>query len=161
MDILKRVTGTWMGTYSYDPSEPVAKLGAVTFTLTLKQQGWFGRFVGTVSEDAALGIPGVGGIEGYFSYPRIEFTKRMPRCFVTTEDGRLIPLRDYVAEEGYAWEHDMPHPAVFHQGQFSGPDCAAGTWTARPVRFPVGGGQMIVRAPVTGTWSMDKAPPNR
>jgi hypothetical protein len=99
MDTLKKVTGTWGGTYSYDSVEHIPKRDPVPFTLTLKQ-GWFGRFTGTVTDDSPRGTPGTGVIEGNFSFPRIEFTKRMPVCYVATPDGRSITLREYLIEQG-------------------------------------------------------------
>jgi hypothetical protein len=78
MDTLKKVTGVWHGTYSYEPSDTMPKRDPVPFTLKLKQ-GWLGHFTGSVTEDATGGMPETGMIDGYFSFPRIEFTKRLTR----------------------------------------------------------------------------------
>jgi hypothetical protein len=68
MNTLKKITGTWKGTYSYQPVEHILNLDPVAFTLILKQ-GWFGRFKGTVTDDGLGGMPGTGFIEGHFSFP--------------------------------------------------------------------------------------------
>src|SRR5260370_17802194 len=114
MDTLKKVTGTWRGIYGYEPSEQMAKRDPVAFTLTLKQ-GWFGRFTGGVTDDASGGMPGVGAIEGYFAYPRIEFTKWMPVFYVAAPDGRTISLREYLTEQGHTCDREMPHTPIFYQ----------------------------------------------
>jgi hypothetical protein len=59
MNRLKKLTGTWRGTYGYRDPEEMAKREPVSFTLTLKQ-GWFGRFTGSVTEDPTRGMPGTG-----------------------------------------------------------------------------------------------------
>src|SRR3989442_8685507 len=74
MDKLRNVTGTWRGAYRYERSAPMLLRYPVPFALTLKQ-GWFGHFTGAVTEEATRGMPGTGVINGYFSFPRIEFTK--------------------------------------------------------------------------------------
>ena len=99
MNTLKKISGTWRGTYTFDAVKTNPALQPVPFNLTLKQ-GWFGRFTGTVLDDPARGMPGTGAIEGYFSFPRVEFTKQMPVCYVVTPDGRNITLREFLIEQG-------------------------------------------------------------
>jgi hypothetical protein len=156
MDSLKNVTGTWQGAYSYEPLDRMSKREPVPFTLILKQ-GWFGRFTGGVTEDADRGMPGTGAIDGYFSYPRIEFTKRMPVSYVRTVDGRKISLRDFVIEEGQLCEHDVPHRPIFYRGEF--PDCnhAQGTWIISAGPIPLGDGRIVKVAESKGSWSMEIA----
>jgi hypothetical protein len=154
IDILKKVTGKWRGTYSYDPMEHIPKLEPVPFTLTLKQ-GWFGRFTGTVTDDGPRGTPGTGVIEGYFSFPRIEFTKRMPVCCVATPDGRTITLREYLIEQGHTCERDVPHAPIFYEGEFSGASRAQGTWIIRAGPVSLGDGRAIRMPEVRGGWSIE------
>jgi hypothetical protein len=154
MDTLKKVTGTWRGTYSYEASEQLVKRGPVPFTMTLKQ-GWLGRFTGTVSEDASCGMPGTGIIEGYFSFPRIEFTKRMPVSYVGTPDGRMITLREYLAEQGYNCDHDVPHTPIFYEGEFSTAKRAQGTWIIRAGPVPIGDGMAVGMQEGRGVWSIE------
>jgi hypothetical protein len=47
-----------------------------------------GHFTGLVNEDPPNGMPGNGTIDGYFGFPRIDFKKQMPICYVATPDGR-------------------------------------------------------------------------
>ena len=103
--MIKIVTGTWRGAYNYEPSDLMPKRDPVPFTLTLKQ-GWFGHFAGSVTDDATCGMPGTGVVDGYFSFPRIEFTKRMPVCYVATLDGRHITLREFLIERGHICDRD-------------------------------------------------------
>ena len=154
MDKLKKITGTWRGTYSYDPVETIPRPDAVPFTLTLKQ-GWFGRFKGTVTDDATRGMPGTGAIAGYFSFPRIEFTKRMPVCYVTTPDGRSITMREHLVELGHACEHDVPHMPIFYQGKFSGPTRAQGTWIIRAGPVSLLDGRAVQVPEARGVWSIE------
>jgi hypothetical protein len=154
MGTLKKVTGTWRGAYRYDPSEGMAKRDPVAFTLTLKQ-GWFERFTGTVTDDSSGGMPGVGTIEGYFSYPRIEFTKQMPVFCVAAPDGRTISLREYLTELGHICVPDVPHTPVFYQGEFSSPNRAQGTWIVRAGPISLGGGRAIEMPETRGVWSIE------
>jgi len=154
IDTLKKVTGTWRGNYSYGPMEHIPKLEPVPFTLTLKQ-GWFGRFTGTVTDDGPRGMPGAGVIEGYFSFPRIEFTKRMPVCYVVTPDGRTITLREYIIEQGHNCERDVPHTPIFYEGKFSGPSRAQGTWILRAGPVSLGDGRAIQMSEARGGWSIE------
>jgi hypothetical protein len=154
MDTLKKVTGTWRGTYGYERSDQMAQRDPVAFTLTLKQ-GWFGRFTGNVTDDASCGVPGVGAIEGYFSYPRIEFTKRMPVFCVAAPDGRTISLREYLSEQGHTCDRDVPHTPIFYQGEFSNPNRAQGTWIIRAGRVSLGDGKAIEMPETRGVWSIE------
>ena len=131
MEKLKKVTGTWRGTYSYDSEEHLLARDAVSFTLVLKQ-GWFGHFTGTVTDNGPGGMLDTGVVEGYFSFPRIEFKKLMPICYVTTSDGRNITLREYVIEQGHKCERDVPHQPILYEGEFSSPTRAEGTWASVP-----------------------------
>jgi len=157
MNTLKKVTGIWRGTYAYDPSELMPQRAPVAFTLTLKQ-GWFGRFTGSVTDDATNGMPGVGAVVGYFSFPRLEFTKRMPVFYVATPDGRTITLREYLSEQGQSCDHDVPHSPVFYQGEFSSPQRAHGTWIIRAGPVSLGGGTAIQLPETRGVWNMEKSP---
>ena len=156
MDNLKKVTGTWKGTYSFEPLDHIPKLDSVGFTLTLKQ-GWFSRFMGTVSDDCPGGMPGTGVIEGYFSFPHIEFTKRMPVCYVVTPDGRSITLREYLIEQGHSCERDVPHMPIFYEGEFLSPSRAQGTWIIRAGPVSLGDGRAVQMLEARGGWSIDAA----
>src|SRR6266850_1894551 len=134
---LKKVTGTWHGTYSYDPVEHIPKREPVPFTLELKQ-GWFGRFTGTVTDHGQHGMPGIGIVKGYFSFPRIKFTKQMPVSYVATTDGRSITIREYLIEQGHTCERDVPHTPIYYAGEFSSSNRAQGEWIIREGLVPFG-----------------------
>ncbi len=156
MDTLKEVTGTWQGTYSFEPVDDIPKLDPVPFTLSLKQ-GWFGRFTGTVTDGGPLGMPGTGFIKGHFSFPRIEFTKRMPVCYVATPDGRSITMRESLIEQGHTCERDMPHTPIVYEGEFSSPSRAQGTWIIRAGPFSLGDGRVVQMPEMRGGWSIDSS----
>jgi hypothetical protein len=156
MVTLKKVTGVWRGSYGYESPEELVKRAPVAFTLTLKQ-GWFGRFTGSVTEEASDGMPGVGAIDGYFSYPRIEFTKRMPVSYVAAPDGRNISLREYLTEQGHTCARDLPHAPIFYQGEFSSPSRAQGTWIIRAGPVSLGGGRAIEMPEARGVWNIENS----
>jgi hypothetical protein len=156
MDTLKKVTGTWRGVYRYQLSERMAKRDPVAFTLTLKQ-GWFGRFTGSVSDEGLGGMPDTGAVEGYFFYPRIEFTKHMPVFYVAMHDGGRITLREYLTEQGHTCERDVPHAPIFYQGEFSSPNRAEGSWIIRAGPVPLGDGRAIAMPETKGVWCIEKS----
>src|SRR5947209_5197306 len=153
MSTLKKISGTWRGTYSYDAAKTIPTLEPVPFTLILKQ-GWFGRFTGTVLDDATRGMPGIGAVEGYFSFPRIEFTKRMPVCYAATPDGRNISLRQFLIEQGQTCERDVPHMPIFYRGEFSDSYHANGTWIIRAGRLPLLDVRAVQLAETIVGWAM-------
>ena len=155
MEKLKKVTGTWHGTYAYESPELSAKRQPVPFTLILKQ-GWFGRFTGRVTEqDPAPGVCGSGVIEGYLLFPRIEFRKRMPVCCVALPDGRNISLREYLIGQGHPCERDVPAPPIFYQGEFSDARRAQGSWIIQAQSIPLGDGRAIAMPETKGVWSIE------
>src|SRR5712691_10031364 len=113
MEKRKKVTGLWRGSYGYSQPESLASRHRVSFTLVLKQ-GWFGRFTGTVTEDGPGATSGIGAVEGYFDFPRIEFTKRMPVGHIAMPDVSQVTLRDYLAAQGQVYEQDLPHPPIVY-----------------------------------------------
>jgi hypothetical protein len=93
----KKVTGVWRGVYGYGPQDSQPGFVPAAFTLKLKQ-GWTSHFTGSVTEDAPPGNPGTGTLDGYFSHPKIEFTKQMPVGQVIKEDGTRITVREHLIE---------------------------------------------------------------
>lgn len=154
--ILKKVTGNWHGTYSYDSIELYPNSGPVSFNLTLKQ-GWFGNFRGDVCDVGPGGMPGVGHVEGHFSYPRIRFVKWMPVAHVTTEAGQTVSLREQLNQIGFPCERDSPHEPIYYLGEFSSPEAAAGTWLIRAGRFDVGFDFSLPFPESTGKWSLARS----
>ena len=154
MTNFKKVTGTWHGTYSYDPLEHIPKLDPIPFTLILKQ-GWFGRFTGKVS-DGPGGMPDTGAIKGRFSFPRIAFTKQMPVFYVVMPDRRNISLRQFLLELGETCEHEIPHPPIFYTGEFSDDRHAKGTWIIRAEEHPLSDGRAVPLFEASGVWRIEK-----
>ena len=154
MDTRRKITGIWKGTYSHDPVEHMREFSAVPFTLTLRQ-GWFGRFSGTVTDDGLGGMPGIGGVKGWFSFPCIKFTKRMPVCYVATPDGRSITLREFLVENGHTCDRDVPHVPIYYNGQFSSPKQAQGIWIIKAGPILLGDGRTISMPETTGSWRIE------
>lgn len=154
MEKLKAVTGVWRGIYNFGLSEQMPALAPVPFTLTLRQ-GWFGRFKGTVTDDRAPGMPGIGTITGFFSYPHIQFTKQMPICYVITPEGRSVSLRDILLEEGHACDNELPHFPIRYHGEFIDPMHARGSWRimAGVLELPNGLTMNVVES--YGKWSIE------
>ena len=148
------ITGIWRGSYNY-PQNP--ECDDVPFTLSV-QQGALGHFTGTVIEDTALGMPGTGIIEGHVAFPRIEFVKRMPQCYMRATDGSRITLREWLAAQDLVCESDLPHPPVYYRGEFYGDREARGMWIIEPWEVPLAGGMSMPMRKVSGAWVMKLDP---
>jgi hypothetical protein len=151
---LKKVTGTWRGTYNYAPTAILPNRESVRFTLALKQ-GWFGHFKGIVTDDSAHGMPGTGLIKGCFSFPRIEFIKRMPVCSVVTPEGRQMTLREFLIGQGISCRQELPHRPISYQGEFSSSTQAHGSWLLKGGSFPLGNGLVLNLEESKGTWTIE------
>jgi hypothetical protein len=142
------ITGNWIGSYSY-PWNP--GLEPVPFTLKL-QQDKHGHFSGTVTEDADVGMPGTGTIDGRFTFPRIDFVKRMPVCYMAAGTGRRVKLREWLATLDLVCEGDPPHPPVAYEGRFYEINEARGTWTIKPWEISLVDGMSVPMGEVSGAW---------
>ena len=151
---LRKVTGTWRGTYGYDPVGQLPARAPVQFALIL-EQGRFGHFTGTVTDDGPRGMPGTGYVEGYLSFPHIHFKKLMPVCCITTPDDRCITLREFVIDQGYKYERDIPHPIIYYAGAFSSANRAEGTWMIPAAAVSPGDGLTIQLLQAGGEWSIE------
>ena len=154
MNRLKKVTGVWRGVFEYDPIEGMSNLVPVSFTLTL-QQGWFSRFTGTVTEEGKGAMPGVGRIEGYFSFPQIEFRKWMPVSYVMTLEGEGITLREWAIGQGYKCGRDVPHGPIRYSGDFTDVSKAEGIWILQAGTVPADDVAFDIPE-TTGTWRAEK-----
>jgi hypothetical protein len=145
-----KVTGVWRGAYGYQ-NERTFGGKIVPFTLTLKQ-GWLGHFTGTVTEDAALGMPGMGKVDGFFEWPTIEFTKQMPIGYIAGPDGSRMTFREYFIEHGHACEEALPSPPVVYEGTFLDANRVQGLWIIKPIRISLPDGWGITLSQSTGLW---------
>jgi len=135
----KKVTGVWRGCYGHGPRGERPGLVPVAFTLRLKQ-GWTAHFTGSVTEDAAAGMPGTGTVGGFFAFPNFELTKQMPVGHVIEEDGSRKTLREYLVDEGMDLQEELPGPPILYQGRFLDANRVQGTWIIQrqPIRLPNG-----------------------
>jgi hypothetical protein len=100
-------------------------------------------------------MPGTGRVEGRFSFPRIEFIKQMPVCYVVKPNGQNIRLREFLSERGETCEHDAPHMPILYAGIFSSPSRARGTWIIRAGPVSLGDGRAVQFPEVRGDWSIE------
>jgi hypothetical protein len=100
-------------------------------------------------------MPGTGAIDGYFGFPSINFVKRMPMCYMLAQDGKWITLPEYLATQGFACEHDRPHPPVVYGGAFYETNCARGVWIIKPWFVPLPGGMRMPFGEVSGAWTLE------
>ena len=154
MEKCKKISGTWRGFYDYLKPESLATTGRVPFTLVIKQ-GWFWRFAGTVTEEQPLGMPGNGRVEGYFSFPRVEFTKRMPVGYFRSGEGDQVSMTDYVRSLGIQCEGNLPHPPIFYEGTFCETGRVKGTWIIQPTQIPLPGGNSLPMSGASGDWQIE------
>jgi hypothetical protein len=145
-----KTTGLWRGAYGYDNKGPLATK-VVAFTLILKQ-GWLGHFRGTVTEDAPMGMPGVGKVDGFFEWPTIEFTKQMPVGYMARPDGGRVTLREYFKEHGHACENELPSPPISYEGTFLDANRVQGFWVIKPIRLLSPDGWGVTLSQSTGLW---------
>lgn len=145
-----KVSGVWRGTYGY---ESKGKLGVkiVSFILTLKQ-GWLGHFSGTVVEDEPAGMPGIGEVDGFLEWPRIEFTKQMPVGYLVKSDASRITLREYFIEHGHSCESELPSPPITYKGTFLDANRVQGYWVIRPTRVSLPDGWGITLSQSASLW---------
>jgi len=146
----KKVTGVWRGAYGYDHQKKFSDK-VVLFTLKLKQ-GWLGHFTGTVTEDAPLGAPGTGTIDGYFGLPAIEFTKQMPVGYIVNPDGSRATLRERFTADGHPCENELPGPPISYEGTFLDANRIQGPWVIMPRSLRLPDGWSVNLAQSTGIW---------
>jgi hypothetical protein len=150
------MSGVWRGVYGYGKADEAAGMVPVAFTLRLKQ-GWLGHFTGTVTEDAPLGMPGTGIIDGYFGSPKIEFSKQMPVGYVNWRGGPRMTLREYIRAKGHPCEHEPPSSRILYQGTLLDANRMQGTWTIRAHRIPLPDGSGISFKQRSGYWCAEFA----
>jgi hypothetical protein len=147
------VTGEWVGEYSYGP--PFVR-AAVPFRLTLTKS-WLGWFSGSVS-DGEGGMPEVGTVKGWLRGKHLSFKKQMP-VFRVFEDGRNLPLHEYVAAKG-KWQIDpeTPHPAITYMGVVTDDGLGLeGQWVVEACSVPLIGQLSVFRFPgFSGTWKAQR-----
>ena len=110
------------------------------------------HFTGKVTEDAPVGTPGIGIIDGYFGYPTIEFTKQMPVGYMAGPDGSKITIREYFIEHGHACENELPGPAISYAGTFLDANRVQGNWVIKPHRVLLPDGWGFSAPETRGIW---------
>lgn len=147
----KKVTGVWRGVFGYGPREKQPGFGPVAFTLKLKQ-GWLAHFDGSVTEDQPQGIPGTGTVSGYFSSPKVEFTKQMPVGYIIEDDGSRMTYREHFIAQGQPCEGDLPSAPIFYQGTLLDASRMQGVWTLDVLNQPRIGKLRLSLSRMSGFW---------
>lgn len=153
------IGGVWNGEYEYDPdpARPMQR-SPVAFTLVARR-GWFGRFTGTIQDDARTGIPCQAVVSGRISGLRIVFAKQYPEWHLLAPDGRHVTLRDRLATtHNLPLDEDIPPPPIQYTGRYD-PSLriVVGAWRIEAAQVGVrsGGRTYTVRtAGLSGSWSM-------
>jgi hypothetical protein len=122
---------------------------------------WFGRFSGSVEDDAAKGVPGTGTVKGRVFGDQVEFNKWIP-VFYVASGHCLVTLREYLAgQSGLVLDSDLRPPPIYYHGQYNTTeDQVTGQWEIQSalLRFTSRGQTYTLEVPtVTGTWEMTRA----
>jgi|GEM_PF-2052061 len=155
------LVGPWRGTYSYDDPELRRHASAgVGFELHLTQTRWqrfWGRFTGQVTDDAPMGVPGVGRIRGRSSGRRVSFTKLLPECYAVNFYGQMTPLRELLATHGYTLRRQVEQPPIYYEGTLAEDGSIAGTWLIEALTLRLDAHGTKIPCPrSTGTFQMKR-----
>ncbi|MCA8974224.1 MAG: hypothetical protein KDC98_05850 [Planctomycetes bacterium] len=129
-----KLTGTWVGQYTYGQSYDQLAATSVPFTMSLTES-WRLRVVGYVRDDASRGgQPERGRIVGQRKGRQLEFLKTMPKGYVTDADGNMVEQRQFLEEEfGIALPDGMPPHRIHYAGTLDEHgQSVAGTWRIVP-----------------------------
>src|SRR5215207_10054835 len=156
------VTGVWAGEYWYDPSPQFPALPPPTPFRLVAEQGWFGRFRGTVRDAPAGGQPAEAAVAGRVTRTGLWFRKWYPVDYVWLGD-RVVTLADGVAaEHGVRLDADPAPAPIWYRGECDPADGGVrGTWEVRPHWVHGSSGGQPVTFPVpgySGGWRMERRP---
>lgn len=147
-----KVSGTWLGEYTYgDGYEDIAGK-SVPFTMSLTES-WLGRVLGYVRDDATQGgQPERGKIRGSRRRLTLEFVKSMPTGYVFDPDGKLEPRSSWLKRAfGIDEDPDEPH-RIHYIGRLSADGGSVrGEWVIR--RGQLDTEQGVIEFGGAGTWS--------
>lgn len=91
-----KLTGTWLGEYTYGPGYGPIAGTSVPFRLSLTES-LLRSFAGYVRDDATKGgMPERGRIAGRRAGDAITFVKTMPVGYVTDDDGKPVEKRTWL-----------------------------------------------------------------
>ena len=149
-----KVTGTWLGEYTYGPGYTAIAGMSVPFTMSLTESG-LRKVIGYVRDDATKGgMPERGRILGSKRGKQLEFIKSMPHSYQMDGDRRLVDLRDAVqSEHGIKLPTELPLHRIRYVGSFAADGLSiAGQWNILPWSVSTGSGQ-VGGAGGRGTWT--------
>lgn len=130
-----KLTGTWVGEYTYGPGYEGAAGKSVPFTMSLTEA--LRRLIaGYVRDDASRGgQPERGRISGRRRGRAVEFVKSYPVGYVVDDDGNQTQTRRELAEqEGHELGELPPHRIRYRGTLDDGGDALRGEWQILPWR---------------------------
>jgi len=112
-----QVSRRWTGHYDYDPMSGPCAVQRVRFTLDIASEENL-RFLGSVQDDPAAGMPEAGTIEAAVSGEGVVFVKRMPALYMF-DAGRIRHIAECVRDWwGLELDGVVPSPAIHYEGTF-------------------------------------------
>jgi len=149
-----KVTGTWLGQYTYGPGYGSIAGMSVPFTMSLTES-WLRKVSGYVRDDARHGgMPERGRILGDRSKAQLEFTKTMPKSYQMDGNKHLVDLREVVQRDhGVELPAELPPHRIRYTGALAEDGMSiAGQWQILPWSVSTGTGQ-VGGAGGRGTWT--------
>lgn len=128
-----KVTGTWLGEYTYGPDYESLAGKSVPFTLSLTES-WLRKIQGYVRDDATKGgMPERGRIAGKRDGAELTFVKTMPIGYVKDADGTLRDPREVLRrDQGFELPKLPPHRIEYRGTMAADGQSAAGRWVILP-----------------------------
>ena len=152
------MTGVWVGKYSFDSRDPIAKFyPSIPFTVIIKQIR-FGKFLGEIKDDPTIGLPEWGRVRGRVFASKVSFVKLTPVFYIFLPRGK-ISFNDYCKEKyNLVLDETVHSPPTRYKGQIS-PDGkkVSGVWELGPttIRYVFQGKALASKLPrASGTWEM-------
>lgn len=137
-----RVTGSWLGEYTYGAGYVGIAGMSVPFTLSLTET-WIGKVSGYVRDDATKGgMPERGRILGKRRQLELEFVKTMPNHHMMRPDRSLGDLRAQLKQDhGVELPAELPPHRIHYRGVLSDDGMSlAGQWRIVPWRVELAQG---------------------
>jgi len=149
-----RLTGTWVGQYTYGAGYGGIAGMSVPFTLSLTET-WLGKVSGYVRDDATRGgMPERGRILGKRRKLEFEFVKTMPNHYTTSPDRQLVDLRLQLRQDhGLELPAELPPHRIHYRGAIHADGMSiTGEWRIVPWRVELAQGAAEM-GQGQGTWT--------
>ena len=155
------ISGSWTGTYWYDPNLAFTVLPSpVGFKLSVRQ-GWFGRFSGEILDNLLQGIAGDAAIKGRVSRSGVTFWKQYRIEHIWDDSGGLVTLREFLEEQsGVRLDETHTSEPIRYRGTYTESDgIVQGSWEIQTHYLQCWNGRWPVNVEIpgcTGEWQMTR-----